>query len=151
MKHSISIRLATEQEKPMLEALQRRASLANQDDREALLANPDTNEIPIENFKTGQAFVAERNGAVLGFSVVLPRDDGNAELDGLFVEPDAWKSGAGRTLVEVSCTHAKENGASYLHLSGNPHAEGFYTACGFEHLGEHQTQFGTGLLMRKKV
>lgn len=145
------IRLAVENEKAALEALQLRASLANDGDREALLENPDAINLPLEHIKNGQTLVAERGDTIVGFAVTLPRDDGDCELDGLFVEPDIWRGGIGRALVDACCTHAKRVGASYLHVVGNPHAEGFYVACGFEQYGLHETRFGTGLLMRKAI
>ena len=147
----ISIRLAVENEKVALEALQLRASLANDGDREVLLENPDAINLPLEQIKNGQTLVAERGGIIVGFTVTLPRDDGDAELDGLFVEPDIWRGGIGRALVDACCVHAKGIGALYLNVIGNPHAEGFYVACGFEQYGLHETQFGTGLLMRKGI
>ena len=88
-----------------LEELQWRASLNNPGDRDALLAN---------------------------FDAIVPRSDGDSELDALFVEPGTWRQGFGRALVEHCCQMAKVCGASALHVVGNPHAEGFYEACGFK-------------------
>jgi hypothetical protein len=41
--------------------------------------------------------------------------------------------------------------ASFLHVIGNPHAEGFYNSCGFRVTGTVTTQFGIGLAMRKAL
>ena len=133
----------------MLESLQRRASLGNPGDREALLANPDAIALPIEQIEAGGVFVAERDGAVVGFAAVLPRPDGGAELDALFVEPHFWKRGIGRQLVEHIAEAARAEGASFLHVVGNPHAEGFYASCGFHVTGTVDTRFGVGLAMRR--
>ena len=78
------------QELQELEALQWPASLRNPGDREALLANADAIEIPIEQIERGQLFVAETVGLISGFAAILLRDDGDTELDALFVEPDKW-------------------------------------------------------------
>jgi hypothetical protein len=75
------IRPAVVSEQKELEYLQRRASLTNAGDRDALLAHPDAIELPLEQIATGAVFVAEQNGAIAGFATVLPRDDGGAELD----------------------------------------------------------------------
>ena len=40
-------------------------------------------------------------GAPAGFVAIVPRDDGNADLDGPFVEPDLWGGGIGRKLVDA--------------------------------------------------
>jgi GNAT superfamily N-acetyltransferase len=94
-----TFRLAVPAERSALEELQRRASLMWEEDRAALLANPDAIELPLEQITGGRTVVAENAGQLLGFSVVLPRDDGDAELDGLFVEPTYWRHGLGRALV----------------------------------------------------
>jgi GNAT superfamily N-acetyltransferase len=145
---SIAVRCAIESEQQALEALQWRASLANPDDRDALLANPDAIALPLEQISNGHVLVAERHGAIVGFAVVLPRDDGSAELDGLFVEPDAWKQGIGRLLIERAVTLARTRGAMALHVIGNAQAAGFYRACGFELLGSATTRFGPALSLR---
>src|SRR2546430_641435 len=89
-RSSIVIRPALETERSTLEALQWRASLANPGDRESLLANPDAIVLPVEQIVNGDVFVAESEGAIVGFAAVLTRADGNAELDALFVEPTLW-------------------------------------------------------------
>lgn len=148
MKNEMLVRVATPKEKEALEALQWRASLANPGDRENLLAHPDAIELPLEQIESGGVLVAEAEGSLLGFAAVLPRDDGDAELDALFVEPDIWRGGIGRALVQHSAALARSLGARALHVVGNPHAEGFYLACGFERVGTAETRFGSGLLMR---
>jgi GNAT superfamily N-acetyltransferase len=148
MRTDMLVRTATPIEKEALEALQWRASLANPGDRDSLLAHPDAIELPLEQIESGRVIVAEAEGTVLGFAAVLPREDGDAELDALFVEPDSWKGGIGRALVQHCATLARSLGARSLHVVGNPHAEGFYLACGFDSVGTTQTRFGGGLLMR---
>ena len=135
----------------MLESLQRRASLNNPGDRDALLANPDAIALPIEQIDQGFVFVAERDGVVAGFAAVVPRSDGGAELDALFVEPHLWKRGIGRRLVDHIADVARARGANVLHVVGNPHAEGFYIACGFRVTGTVDTRFGIGLAMRRPL
>jgi GNAT superfamily N-acetyltransferase len=144
---AIAIRTARVDELEKLEALQRRASLANAGDRETILAHPDAIVIPLSQLADGQVFVAESGGSLLGFSAVLDRDDGQTELDGLFVEPGLWRSGVGRLLVERARDYGRDHSASSLYVIGNPHAEGFYQACGFVTYGSHDTEFGPGLLM----
>jgi GNAT superfamily N-acetyltransferase len=151
MSHSPTCRPALASERQALEDLQRRASLQNQNDREALLAHPDAIELPPEQIVAGHVFVVERDGEMLGFAAVVPRDDGNSELDALFVEPDHWKQGLGRVLIEHCAAVAKSRGSAALHVIGNPHAEGFYRTCGFEQIGTMDTRFGVGLLFRRPL
>lgn len=143
------IRRAIPSEQTTLEALQLRASLSNAGDRDNLLAHPDAVELPIEQITAGGVFVAEWNDVIAGFSAVLPRLDGNVELDALFVDPDLRRLGIGRSLLEHSAQIARAQGSSVLHVVGNPHAEGFYLACGFQLIGTTETRFGPGLLLRK--
>jgi GNAT superfamily N-acetyltransferase len=145
----IVIRLALQAERSSLEALQWRASLANSGDRDSLLANPDAIVLPVEQIADGHVFVAQRKGVIVGFAAILMRPDGNAELDGLFVEPTLWKHGVGRLLVEHCADVARERASRILHVVGNPHAEGFYSACGFRTTGAIETRFGAGLAMQR--
>lgn len=151
MAEEVQIRTARVSEQKELEALQLRASLGNPGDREALLAHPSVIELPVEQIEKGQVFVVEQAGSIIGFAALLPREDGNFELDGLFVEPGVWRRGYGRSLVDYCARVSRTQGASAICVIANPHAEGFYKACGFEMLGTTPTQFGVGWLMRKPL
>ena len=104
---NVLIRPAVMSERQALESLQRRASLNNPGDREA--CSPTlmrSNFRPIKS-PQGMVFVAERDGAIVGFSAVLPREDPEMDLDGLFVEPHLWGQGIGRLLVEHCIVFAR--------------------------------------------
>ena len=145
------IRPAVASEQKLLEALQLRASLTNAGDSEAILAHPDAIELPLEQIAAGQVFISEWKGAIAGFAAVLPRDDGEAELDALFVDPESRRLGLGRLLVEHCAEVARRQGSRALHVVGNPHAEEFYLACGFRMIGTSETRFGVGLLFEKTL
>jgi len=145
----VHIRPAVAAEQALLESLQTRASLGNPGDHAALLRHPDAIDVPIEQIEAGQVFVAENDGVIVGFASVVPRPDGIAELDALFVEPDRWRRGIGRQLIEHALERARASAAEALHVIGNPHAESFYRASGFETTGTCKTRFGAGLLMRR--
>ncbi|MEP6756585.1 MAG: GNAT family N-acetyltransferase [Chthonomonadales bacterium] len=144
----IRVRLALISEQRLLESLQLRASLNNPGDREAILANPDAIEVPAEQIVNGCVFVAEVAGSISGFVALIPREDTAGELDALFVEPDNWRRGVGRALIEHCIQVARSHGWTSIHVIGNPHAEGFYAACGFERVGIQQMRFGVGHLLR---
>jgi GNAT superfamily N-acetyltransferase len=146
-----SFRLAVPAERRALEDLQRRASLVWEDDRDALLANPDAIELPLEQITDGRTIVAENVGELLGFAVVLRRDDGDAELDGLFVDPTQWRHGIGRELLEQAERIATSEGAASLWVTANTRALGFYGACGFVTVGEVATRFRPAPRMRKTI
>ena len=151
MESRLWIRHAEAGERAALEALQWRASLANEGDRDALLAHPDAIQVSREQIEAKQVFVAILRDSIIGFAAVLDRKDGAIELDGLFVEPHIWKSGTGRSLIARCVRYAREHHAETLRVVGNPHAEGFYIACGFSRTGIEKTRFGTGLLMSRRV
>ena len=149
MSDLVVVRQARQAERLDLEALQWRASLANSGDRDAPLANPDAIALPDDQIADGHVLVAERDGVIVGFAAVLPRPDGNAELDALFVEPSLWHQGVGRLLVDNCADVARRRASRILHVVGNPHAEGFYVACGFRATSAVETRFGQGLAMQR--
>jgi GNAT superfamily N-acetyltransferase len=147
----LSTRPATIGERDALEALQWRASLVWEEYRDALLAHPDAIELPVEQIVEWRTIVAELEGRIVGFAVVLPRDDGGAELDGLFVEPSVWRAGVGTRLIREAEILAAAGGAKFLHVIANPLAEGFYLSRGFVPTGEESTRFGVAHTMRKAI
>src|SRR5258707_8925319 len=151
MPTDVTIRLTAGDEKRALEDLQRQASLVWEEYRKELLAHREAIELPLEHLHAGHTYVAERDGQILGFCVVLPRPDGDADLDGLFVEPAIWRRGIGRRLVQEAERVAASRGAQWLFLIGNPKAQGFYQVCNFERVGVEQTRFGPGVAMRKRL
>jgi N-acetylglutamate synthase-like GNAT family acetyltransferase len=137
-----TIRRARVSEREALEDLQRRSSVEGPMYRAQLEAHPDAIELPAEQIAAGLVRVAERNGVVVGFSVLFEPSDGACELDGLFVEPDQMRTGVGRRLIEDATSIARERGATRIDVVANPQALAFYAAVGFEPAGEAQTQFG---------
>jgi GNAT superfamily N-acetyltransferase len=143
----MKIRLALPAERDALEDLQRRASLANDNDRPHIEANPDVIELPVEQIDRGEVFVAEIDGAIAGFSAILQEDD-HVELDGLFVEPDRWRQGIGAQLVDMAVREAHRRGKALM-VVANPHALDFYFRCGFSEEGVVATRFGPGIRMSR--
>lgn len=145
------IRTALLSEQRQLEELERRAGLANPGDCEAILAHPEVIEVPLDQLLSGDTFVLETDSVIAGFAAVKSRPDGDTDLDGLFVDPKMQCRGFGRLLVEHCGGVARARGSRTLHVIGNPHAEDFYLACGFEPIGTTLTRFGPALLMRRAL
>lgn len=145
------IRPARPDEREALVALQWRASMTNPEDRASLSAHPEVVDLDAAEIAAGQVFVAELDGAVVGYANVLPRDDGDVELDGLFVEPELFRRGAGRALVAHCAALARDEGAKALHVVGNEHAGLFYEACGFRFVAPIPTRFGPAMLLRLEL
>ena len=151
MDEPLIIRGARPGERAALTELQRRAALMWEEDRAALLADPEAIDIPQSMIDEGHVFVAEREGRVLGFGVVLQRSDHEAELDGLYVEPDAWGEAIGRQLMHHAEVLARSGGARLLNVVANGRAVGFYEACGFQTVREVETAFSPGFEMVKAL
>ena len=143
----VRLRPARAPERQALEELQRRASLANADDRPHLEANPDAIELPLAFIERGEVTVAEVGGSVAGFAVVQ-RHDGFTELDGLFVEPELWRQGVGSALLDSATHEARRAGHALLVVAG-AEARGFYERCGFTLEGPAETRFGPALRMSR--
>ena len=114
----------------------RRASLALDAYREQLEAHPEAIGLPAGQIANGDVFVAQLGGRIAGFVAVV-----GGEIDGLFVEPDCWKCGVGRALVETAAHQARRRGMSLTVISG-PESRPFYEKCGFSVEGEETTRFG---------
>jgi GNAT superfamily N-acetyltransferase len=140
---NLTIRLAQPEEREELEALQWRASLANETDRPHLEKHPDAIHLPAGQIANGQVLVAELRGQLVGFAALV-----GAELDGLFVEPDRWRHGIGAALVDAVTHEARRKGLAVT-VVANPAARGFYERCGFAFEREEQTRFGPGLRMTR--
>lgn len=147
----MNVRPAHPGERPLLIELMRRASLVWDDSREQLLARPGIIDVPAGQIETGQVFVADEDGPI-GFAAILPRNDGNIELDGLFVEPSRFRKGTGRALVEAVADIARASGARSLHVVANRNVLAFYEAVGFVTVGEIGTELGpTASLMIRRL
>ena len=148
----LEIRLAHPDDRLKLIELQRRASLVYEDTRQQLLDDPDIIDLDEEMLANNEVFVAESAGRIVGFATIIAHDGNDAELEGLFVEPDQWRKGIGLALVRRIEREAAAWGASRLHVLANRNALGFYRAAGFEVIGEKKTELGpTGLLMARPV
>ena len=115
------------------------------------MEHPDAIDLAREHLLENRVLVAMVDGRVLGFATVLPRPDGDAELEALFVEPQAWRRGIGRALVDACLAEAARSGAKALHVIGNPNAQPFYDTCGFVTYGIGDMPFGKGILMKKPI
>lgn len=144
---SVVLRHARPAERLVLEDLQWRASLVHPAYRDTLLQDRSIVHLPAEHLRDGSAIVAEVDGKVTGFAIVLPVGEGESELDGLFVEPEMSGQGIGKVLVEAAMRRAQMSDAVLLKVVAALEVEGFYRRCGFELTGETETLLGKALIM----
>ncbi|OWJ67519.1 GNAT family N-acetyltransferase [Inquilinus limosus] len=146
---TIRTRTARPEDREPLGALKLRASLAWGDHVEALRAMPEAGQVPAEHLPA--IIVAEWDSAIAGFATVLPRDDGGAELEDLFVDPTAWGRGIGRRLVAEAEARAARLGARALHVVAGDRARPFYERCGFRVTGAVTTDLESASALRKDL
>jgi GNAT superfamily N-acetyltransferase len=92
------------------------------------------------------AWVAERDGHVVGFVSSGPPRDADvplpaAEVYAVYVLPEEWRTGIGRSLLETAVGHWRSHGATTLVLwvlEANGPARAFYEAMGWEPDGGRQ-------------
>jgi hypothetical protein len=142
-RKTFSIRPARPDE-TMLESLQRRASLSNPGDRDALLANPDAIALPIEQIRRRTRRRRRRLCRMWWRAQTAVRSWMSCSSS-----RTSGRHGIGRRLVDHIAEVARLRAASFLRVVGNPHAEGFYDSCGFRVTGTVETRFGVGLAMRR--
>ncbi len=150
----LDIRLAHPDDRLNLIEVQRRASLASEtgDVLQQLLDDPSIIDLDEEMLANNEVFVAEHDGRIVGFATIIAHEGNDAELEGLFVEPDQWRKGIATQLVRAILREAAAWGASRLHVLANPNVLGFYEANGFSKVGEQRTQLGPiGILMARPV
>jgi L-amino acid N-acyltransferase YncA len=92
-------------------------------------------------------FVAEKDGELIGFCGLSEpsRDEdageGVAEVASIYIDPRAWRAGAGRALMDVALGHLRAGGwreATLWVLRENQGALDFYAAHGFRPDGAEQ-------------
>jgi GNAT superfamily N-acetyltransferase len=84
---------------------------------------------------THEVFVAEHDGAAIGFYALIPSAS-ECALDHLWVRPEWIGIGVGRALFEHAVTRAAACRAEHIEVDSDPHAEGFYMRMGARRIGE---------------
>ena len=105
---------------------------------------------------TAQAIVAELSGVVAGFISFGPSRDADAdtsataEVYAVYVDPDRWRHGIGRVLLDAAVARSMPVTACTLWvLAGNIDAQGFYRSQGFEPDGATKTEDRNGVLLHE--
>jgi GNAT superfamily N-acetyltransferase len=140
----LEIRIAHPEDRLNLIELQRRASLASEDDdiRQKLQDDPGLIDLDEEMLANNEVMVAEIGDRLVGFATIVAHDGNDAELEGLFVEPTEWRKGIGTALVHAIEREAAAWGANRLHVLANQNALAFYEEAGFSKIGEKRTVLG---------
>ena len=134
---AIVTRPARDEDRDILGALKLRSSLAWGDHVEDLLAMREAREVPAAHLP--HIIVAEAWGDVVGFATILHEGVAQAELEDLFVAPEAWRKGIGKLLLAEAERRAIASGARSVHVVAGERARPFYEASGYEVTGAVMT------------
>jgi GNAT superfamily N-acetyltransferase len=107
-----------------------------------------------EQMNNGDVFyMANFNGQAIGFASVSKENDAVFKLNKLYVLPNIQGTGAGKSLLQQSIEHAKQNGGKQLHLQVNRanKAKAFYEKNNFKVLYEADFDIGNGYFMNDYV
>jgi GNAT superfamily N-acetyltransferase len=128
---SYSLREATLADHADLEDVFRKASLSNENDRGFLLLHPEWLALSDRGIREGRLRLAtNEENVIVGFATFLI-NDGVAELEDLFVDPEHQRRGIGELLVLDISKQVRELGFETLEVTANPHAMAFYEHMGF--------------------
>lgn len=147
---TVDIRTARAEDRDVLGVLKLRSSLAWGDYVEQLQAMPEAREIPATHLP--HVIVAELAGEIVGFVTVLPGDAAHrAEMEDLFVAPEAWRKGIGGLLVAEAERRARTLGARTIEVVAGERARPFYEASGFRFAGTVATDLAPAARLQKDL
>jgi N-acetylglutamate synthase-like GNAT family acetyltransferase len=92
-----------------------------------------------------EIWVAEVGGEIVAWVAVRPPEEGICELDDLWVEPAAIRTGIGTALFHHAADRARAAGAHALRWEAEPNAVGFYERMGAETVGTATSEWGRTL------
>ncbi len=98
-------------------------------------------------FDRHPVYTLESGGRALGIYALTDRHDGSAEIDLLFVEPDAIGMGYGAQLWRHAVATAHSLGFRQLLVESDPNAEGFYRRMGMTRIAEHESNVQAGRML----
>ena len=131
----MTIRRARPDEADALTQLAVRAKAQWGYDAEFIARVSDAMTLAPSDLEAHEVWVLEDGvGRIVGFHRVIPGDP--AELEDMWVEPDAMGNGHGRRLFEHATAIARSSGATALELDADPNAVGFYERMGMDRVGE---------------
>ena len=91
--------------------------------------------LTVETLAAGPCVAAVAEGRFVG-AAWLVEEEGALFVDGLFVDPPAIGTGAGRVLFDWCAAEGRRLGFDRLVIEADPNAAGFYERMGAERVGE---------------
>lgn len=95
-----------------------------------------------ESMRAREVYVAEAEGAPVGWAALIPRGE-VGWLEDLWIDPPWIGRGVGRLLFEHVAARARGLGARRLEWEAEPHARGFYERMGATYVRDSElTEWG---------
>ena len=92
----------------------------------------------------GLTLLADHQGALAGFSVVIPEA---GEIAACYVAPEAARQGVGKALLNAMEAAATAHGVHELRVRASLNAKSFYSAFGYHVIGRGEHRFEDGTVM----
>ena len=92
----------------------------------------------------GLTLLAEQNGSLVGFGVVMPEA---GEIAACYVAPEASRRGVGRALLAAMEAAVSRHGVHELNVRASLNAKSFYSAFGYHVIGRGEHRFEDGTVM----
>ena len=92
-------------------------------------ARPRKPEHYAESILSKEFYVAEENGAVIGFGTLNQKE---GEIEAVYVSPGAVRRGVGRAILQKLEERAKDLGIRSLRMDASLNAASFYERMGYE-------------------
>lgn len=98
---------------------------------ELLLLADESEDMVDKYLERGEMFVLDDDG-VKAECVVTKEADGVYELKNIAVDPNCWRKGYGKRLIEYMFNHYTDGNIFYVGTGDSPLTLNFYKSCGFK-------------------
>ena len=105
-------------------------------------ARPRKPEHYVESIRNEEFYVAEEDGAVIGFGTLNQKQ---GEIEAVYVSPEVVRRGVGKALLQELEEKAKDLGIKSLKMDASLNAVPFYESAGYESQKEMKHRLASGV------
>ncbi len=105
-------------------------------------AGPRKPEHYVESIRNNEFYVAEEDGAVIGFGALNQKQ---GEIEALYVSPEVAGRGVGKAILQELEGRAKDLGIKSLRMDASLNAVPFYESAGYEQQREMKHRLASGV------
>lgn len=145
------IRVARTEDYEALDQLMRRAARTFPGFADELHIKPGAFLVSRKAISAGRLLLAEIDEGVVGFAMWVPIGEATAHMEGLYIDPDVWRSGLGSALLAAVSDAVRASGLKNVFVMALADSVEFYRRCGFVRTGATATPLGPAVTMMKEV